>query len=176
MDKTYRNELHRLFLLHNLPEPLTAASSHLQLFDNYIENTRLRLRSVREPLTKNWTYILQQRLPAEDPGHLKIAEIYLNEDEHKQFESFEGREIRKNRYFHEFDFHEFEIDVFLGALWGLNTAKVLFKDADDLQNFKMPNFIALEVTDNAFFNGENLVGKKFTDVQEEVREKRRIND
>lgn len=170
MDKTYTNELHRLFLLHNLPEPLTPASSHLQIFDNYIENTRLRLRSVREPATKKWSRILQQRFPSENLGHWRIAEIYLNEVEHEKFEQFEGREIRKNRYFHDFDFHRFEIDVFLGDLWGLNTAKVLFDSEDDLQNFKMPNFIALEVTDDPFFYGETLVEKSFADVQNKVVE------
>lgn len=168
MDKTYTNELHRLFLLHNLPKPLTPASSHLQIFDHYIENTRIRLRYVREPTTKRWTYILQQRFPTENLGHWRIAEIYLNEDEHKKFEQFEGRELRKNRYFHDFDFHQFEIDVYLGELWGLNTAKVLFETEEDLQQFKMPNFIAVEVTDNPFFTGENLVEKNFTDVQNEV--------
>ncbi len=171
MDKTYRNELHRLFLLHNLPEPLTPASSHLQLFDNYIENTRIRLRTVREPATKKWTYILQQRFPAENPGHWKMAEIYLNENEHKQFEQFEDREIRKNRYFHDFDFHRFEIDVYLGDLWGLNTAKVLFDSEEDLRQFRIPNFVAVEVTDKPFFYGETLVNKNFADVQREVSSK-----
>ena len=33
----------------------------------------------------------------------KLAEIHLNESEYSNFEQFEGREIRKNRYFHEFD-------------------------------------------------------------------------
>ena len=170
MNKTYTNELHRLFLLHNLPEPLTPASSHLQLFDNYIENTRLRLRVVREPATKKWTRILQQRFPAENLYSWRIAEIYLNEDEYKKFEQFEGREIRKNRYFHDFDLRQFEIDVYLGDLWGLNTAKILFETEEDLQNFKMPNFTVLEVTDNPFFYGDTLVEKNFADVQSEVAE------
>ena len=39
MNKTAQTELHRLFLIDGLPEPLMPASSHLQLFDNYIENT-----------------------------------------------------------------------------------------------------------------------------------------
>lgn len=168
MDKTYKDELHRLFLLHKLPEPLTRASSHLQIFDNYIENTRIRLRNLRDPATKHRTYILQQRFSAENLGHWKIAEIFLNETEYKQFEQFEGREIRKNRYFHDFDFHRFEIDVYLGDLWGLNTAKVLFETEEDLRQFEMPNFIAVEVTDKPFFNGENLVGKNFADVQNQV--------
>jgi hypothetical protein len=60
MNETFRTELRRLFLFQNLPAPLTAASSHLQIFDNYIENTRLRIRSVRSPETKEWTFVLQQ--------------------------------------------------------------------------------------------------------------------
>ena len=45
------------------------------------------------------------------------------------FEQFEGHEIRKNRYFHEFDLVNFAFDVYLGDLWGLNTARVDF-DSD----------------------------------------------
>ncbi len=63
MTKPAQTELHRLFLIERLPEPLTRASSHLQLFDNYIENTRMRIRSIRDPYLKTWTRILQQRFP-----------------------------------------------------------------------------------------------------------------
>src|SRR5829696_7367398 len=98
MDKTYRTEFRRRYLIEGLPEPLTRASRHLQLFDNYITSTRLRIRTVRDPETKQWTWMLQQRLAAEADGLmcLKIGEIYLNEAEHTAFESFEGNEIRKN--------------------------------------------------------------------------------
>ena len=165
MDKTYRNELRRLFLLEHLPEPLTRAAAHLQIFDNYIEKTRLRLRNVRVPETKNWTWILQQRFAvSEDSTHWKIAEIHLNQTEHELFERFEGREIRKNRYFHEADGKQIEIDVFLGKLWGLNLAKVHFETIEELRDFKLP-FAALEVTTDEFFQGENLVEKTFAEVQ-----------
>ena len=63
-DNTTRTELHRTFLIEGLPEPLERKSSHLQLFDNYIHETRLRLRSVRVPETKEWTLLLQNRYPA----------------------------------------------------------------------------------------------------------------
>ncbi|HEX2640811.1 MAG TPA: hypothetical protein VHL50_09580, partial [Pyrinomonadaceae bacterium] len=87
MDKTNRTEIQRLFLLEGLPEPLTRASRHLQIFDNYISKTRLRLRSVRVPETKVWTHILQQRFPANagDLSCLKVAEIYLDEGEYERF-------------------------------------------------------------------------------------------
>jgi CYTH domain-containing protein len=167
MDKTYRNELRRVFLIQGLPEPLTAASSHLQIFDNYIENTRIRIRSVRVPQTKEWTWILQQRFPAENSAHWKIAEIYLNEHEHRVFEDFEGREIRKNRYFFDFNGRIMEIDVYLGKLWGLNLAKAVFETIEDLENFEIPSFAVMEVTNVEFFYGENLVEKSFADVQTE---------
>lgn len=167
MDKTYRNESRRVFLIQGLPEPLTPASSHLQIFDNYIENTRMRLRSVRVPQTKQWTWILQQRFPLEDAAQWKIAEIYLNEAEHRVFASFEGREIRKNRYFLDFNERKIEIDVYLGRLWGLNLARAIFESIEDLQNFEIPSFAVMEVTESEFFFGDNLVGKTFSDVKSE---------
>ena len=174
MNKTAQTELHRLFLIEGLPEPLTPASSHLQLFDNYIENTRIRLRNIREPYSRSWTRILQQRFPANDEQYAvsKLAEIYLNDAEYAAFERFEGREIRKNRYFHEFDRASFVFDVYLGGLWGLNTARVDFETREQLATFAAPAFAVFEVTNDPFFAGENLVGKKFDDVREEVERNR----
>ncbi|MCA1622995.1 MAG: hypothetical protein LC768_10870 [Acidobacteria bacterium] len=182
MDKTYRTELRRVFLIAALPEPLTRASRHLQIFDNYIENTRLRIRSIRSPETKQWSWILQQRISLEDLSQWKISEIFLNESEHAAFEIFEGREIRKNekiqtneirknRYFYNFADKEIEIDVFLGELWGLHLAKVFFATIEEMRNFKIPPFAILEVTNNEFFRGENLVGKTFGDVKIEFNKK-----
>lgn len=170
MNKTAQTELHRLFLIERLPEPLTAASSHLQIFDNYVENTRLRLRQIRDPYSKAWTRILQQRFPAHEGEYAvtKLAEIHLNDEEYGVFTQFEGREIRKNRYFHEFDRVSFAFDVYLGPLWGLNTARVDFDTREHMIAFLPPPFVVFEVTENVFFNGENLVGKTFADVQAEV--------
>lgn len=183
MNKTYRDEFRRVFLLQNLPEPIERSSSHLQIFDNYIENTRLRIRSVRSPETKDWTFILQQRFAVnEQLSHWKIAEIYLNENEHNIFEPFENREIkknervesnevRKNRYFLELDNKQISIDLYLGDLWGLILAKADFETEKELIDFEVPKFAVLEITDDEFFVGANLVGKKFADVQEEFKKK-----
>jgi len=179
MSKTLDTELSRVFLIEDLPAPLTRASRHLQIFDNYIENTRLRLRSVRVPETKEWTWILQQREPlALDLSQWRISEIRLNEAEHAAFEVFEGREvrknervetneIRKNRYFYDYRNRQIEIDVFLGELWGLNLAKVYFENLEDLRRYELPPFAVLEVTNNEFFVGKNLLGKTFSDVRAE---------
>ena len=170
MDKTNRTEMHRAFLIEGLPDPLTRASAHLQIFDNYIEGTRLRIRSVRDPETASWTRILQQRFPANDGdlSVLKFSEIYLNDAEHAHFEVFEGTEIRKNRYFHEFDGRNFAFDVYLGKLWGLNIARVEFETAAELDRFEPPPFAVVEITNDPFFLGDILVEKSFEDVRSEV--------
>jgi CYTH domain-containing protein len=169
MNRTYQTEFRRLFLIRDLPDPLTRASSHLQIFDNYIENTRLRLRRVRVPQTKEQSWMLEHRFPADerDLALWKISEIFLRENEYQIFEQFEGREIRKNRYFLELDEKQLSIDLYLGGLWGLITAKAYFETETEMKHFEAPPFAIHEVTNDAFFAGENLIGKKFADVQSE---------
>ncbi len=177
MNDIYKTERRRVFLVEDLPAPLTRASSHLQIFDNYIENTRLRVRSVRVPETKQWTFVLEQRFAPDemDLSRYLVSEIYLNETEHKIFEQFEGREIklnervetnevRFNRYFYERENRRIALDVFLGALRGLNMAKVFFDTEEDLREFEAPDFAVAEITDNQIFTGANLVGKKFVEL------------
>lgn len=182
MDKTDRTEMRRLFLLADLPAALTRASEHRQIFDNYIEDTRLRLRSIRVPKTKQWFWILQQHRQIRDAdlsGWL-VSEIHLNEAEHQAFQQFEGREVRKNervetnelrfnRYaFQIKDGKSMEIDFFLNPLWGLCLAKVSFQTEAEMEAFAPPDFIVAEVTQNNFFLGKNLVGKTFEEVRREM--------
>jgi CYTH domain-containing protein len=168
-EPSYKTELRRVFLLADLPEPLTRASEHLQLFDNYIKATRMRLRYIRVPQTKEWTRILEQRFPAaeNDLSIWNVSEIHLNQEEYQAFERFEGTEIRKNRYFYESNGKSFEMDVFLGALWGLCLAKVHFETIEEMREFQQPEFAVAEVTNNKFFTGAVLVEKTFADVQAE---------
>ena len=181
--ENYRTEIRRTFLLADLPEPLTRASEHLQFFDNYIENTRLRLRSIRAPHTREWQWILEQRF-APDARNLsvwKVAEIFLSETEHAAFEVFEGREVKRNerietselrfnRYFYEVaTAKQMEIDVFLNPLWGLCLGKIFFETEEEAKNFGKPDFTVAEVTQSDFFLGKNLVGKTFADVRFVIR-------
>ncbi len=177
MNELYKTEFRRVFLIRDLPEPLTRASSHLQIFDNYIEATRLRIRSIRVPETKQWTFVLEQRFAANgnDLSVWKVSEIRLNDAEHKIFEQFEGREIsrneraetnevRFNRYFYDYDNKQLALDVFLGALWGLNLAKAFFKTEREMREFEKPEFTVAEITNNRNFTGANLVGKKLSEI------------
>lgn len=166
MDKTYRRELVRRFIVESLPDPLAPRDSHLQIFDKYIETTRLRLRSLRVPETREWRWILEQNLRV-GPGESRIAAINLNADEHRAFVDFTGSETRKNRYYWDCDGKSVEIDIFLGRLEGLKIARVSFESVDEMSDFEFP-LEALEVTGDAFFLGESLVGQTFGDVQARV--------
>src|SRR5947208_14089118 len=90
--KYARVERERRYLLQDLPEGLTRASPHLQITDNYITGTRLRLRKVRDPQTNKWTVKLTQKF-VPDPENFSraiITNIYLNALEAETFAVFEA--------------------------------------------------------------------------------------
>src|SRR5437660_77870 len=132
--KYARVERERRYLLQDLPEGLSRADHHLQITDNYITGTRLRLRKVRDPRTNKWVVKFTQKF-APDPKDLSrtiITNIYLNATEAEVLSIFEANEIRKNRYPFEFEGHKFSVDMFLGDLFGLGLAEVSFETDAEL--------------------------------------------
>src|SRR5215218_462058 len=114
--KYARIERERRYLLRDLPEGMTRADPHLQITDNYLTGTRLRLRKVRAPRTNKWTVKFTQKY-APDPNDLSrtvITNTYLNALEAEILSVFDTNESRKNRYHFEFEGHEFSVDMFLG--------------------------------------------------------------
>src|SRR5712691_3531892 len=92
--KYARIERERRYLLQDLPEGLTRASHHLQITDNYITGTRLRLRKVRDPQTNKWTIKFTQKF-APNPADLSrtlITNIYLNAQEAEVLSVFQANE------------------------------------------------------------------------------------
>lgn len=168
--KYARVERERRYLLQDLPEGLTRASPHVQITDNYITGTRLRLRKVREPRTNKWTVKLTQKF-APDPNDFSrtlITNIYLNALEAETLAVFDTNEIRKNRYAFEFEGRKFSVDMFLGDLFGLVLAEVSFETDEELDNFSKPPFAVADVTNIALFTGGRLCELAFEDIREEI--------
>jgi CYTH domain-containing protein len=168
--KYARIERERRYLLQDLPEGLTRASPHLQITDNYLTGTRLRLRKVRDPRTNKWTVKFTQKF-APDPADLSrtvITNTYLNATEYELLSVFEANEIRKNRYLFELGGHQFAVDMFLGDLLGLMLAEVSFETDAALDHFPAPGFALAEVTNNMIFSGGKLCYLSFADIREEV--------
>src|ERR1044071_2730909 len=166
--KYARVERERRHLLRDLPEGMTRADPHLQITDNYMTGSRLRLRKVREPRTNKWTVKFTQKF-APNPDDLSrtiITNTYLNALEAEVLSSiFNSNEIRKNRYPFEFDGRRFSIDMFLGALFGLVLAKPSFEPDEDLDTFLAPPFALADVTNEPLFSGGRLCELTFSDVR-----------
>jgi CYTH domain-containing protein len=163
-------ERERRYLLRDLPEGLTRADPHLQITDNYITGTRLRIRKVREPRTNKWTVKFTQKF-APDPDDLSrtiITNTYLNALEAEVLSVFDANEIRKNRYPFEFEGRKFSVDMFLGDLFGLVLAEVSFETDDELDNYPKPPFALIDVTNDPLFTGGGLCEMTFSDLREEI--------
>lgn len=169
--KYARVERERRYLLQDLPEGLTRASPHVQITDNYITGTRLRLRKVREPQTNKWTVKLTQKFApdSKDFSRTIITNIYLNALEVEMLAVSDANEIRKNRYPFEFEGRHFSIDMFLGDLFGLVLAEVSFETEEELKNFPQPPFAIAEVTNNELFTGGKLCQVSFEEIREAIR-------
>jgi hypothetical protein len=79
-------ERERRFLLHELPPPLARNSEHIQIWDNYLEDTRLRLRKIRVPQTNEYRLKLTQKEPL-TPGDFSrchLTNIYLSAREYNR--------------------------------------------------------------------------------------------
>src|SRR5436190_3221677 len=168
--KYSRVERERRYLLLDLPEGMTRADHHLQITDNYITGTRLRIRKVRDPRTNKWVVKFTQKFAPnpEDLSRTIITNTYLNATEAETLGIFEANEIRKNRYPFEFEGQKFSVDMFLGDLFGLVLAELSFETDEALDAFPKPAFAIADVTNNEIFSGGRLSELRFEDVREEI--------
>ena len=169
--KYARIERERRYLLRDLPEGMSRADPHLQITDNYMTGSRLRLRRVREPRTNKWTVKLTQKF-APNPDDLSrtiITNTYLNALEAEVLSPiFNSNEIRKNRYQFEFEGRKFSVDMFLGDLFGLVLAEISLDTDEELDNFPKPPFALADVTNEPLFSGGRLCELTFSDVRAEI--------
>ena len=174
--KYARVERERRYLLKDLPDGLTRADPHLQITDNYITGTRLRLRKVRDPRTNKWTVKFTQKFTPnpEDLSRTIITNTYLNPLEAETLSVFNSNEIRKNRYYFDFDGNRFSVDMFLGDLFGLVLAEVGFETDEELDSFPKPPFAIADVTNEPLFTGGRLCELTFQEVRDAILRSRLI--
>ena len=173
-EKYARWELERRFLLRGLPDGMTPASEHVQITDNYITGTRLRLRKVRNPYTNEWTLKLTQKF-APDPADLSrtlVTNLYLTEYEYETLSVFEANELRKNRYPHAYEGRAYGVDAYLGDLLGLVIAETNFETEEEMREFKAPPFAVAEVTNDELFTPARLLDLTAEDIRVELRRRK----
>jgi CYTH domain-containing protein len=148
----------RRFLMSAFPPGLERNSPHLQLTDNYLTNTRLRLRKIRVPETKERRWLLTQIIhpvPADLSQTIKVN-TWLSAQEYEVLSVFEGNETRKNRFAYRHEGRGYTIDLYLGPLWGLLIAKTTLESDPALAPAPMPDFASADITNDLLFNGPKL--------------------
>jgi len=149
----------------------------VQITDNYITGTRLRIRKVRDPRTNKWVVKFTQKFAPNPSDYSRtiITNTYLNALEAESLSMFDANEIRKNIYKFQYEGREFAVDMFLGDLFGLVLAEVGFETDDELDNFPKPAFVIADVTNHELFTGGRLSQLSFEDIRREIVKDGQLN-
>ena len=165
-----RVERQRRYLLRGLPEGVSPRDEHAQITDNYITNTRLRLRKSRWVPTGEWSLKLTQKQTPDPPDFSRalITTLYLNRAEYEVLSVFEANELRKNRYYLRHEGRLCSVNVYLGDLRGLILAEIDFDDDAEMDAFPLPSFAHLDVTRDELFTGARLVELTAEEIRREL--------
>jgi CYTH domain-containing protein len=170
MENWIRTVNERKFLVRGLPEAVAPAEAHLQIFDNYLPGTDLRLRKERNPSTEQYEFFID-KVSRMNPNQLELSRIELSKEEYDTFSNFRGREIRKNRYEITCGDSKYFFDVFLGSLKGLFTATTDSFGTSGNNGGNLPTGSVGEITGDKFFEGQNLVKMDIEKVLAYLNEK-----
>ncbi|HWS53409.1 MAG TPA: hypothetical protein VN228_04760 [Pyrinomonadaceae bacterium] len=170
--KYVRVERERRYLLRELPEGVSLRDEHAQITDNYITNTRLRLRKSRWVPTGEWSLKLTQKHAPAPPDFARalITTLYLDRAEYDTLSVFEANELRKNRYYLRREGRLYSVDVFLGDLRGLILAETDFETDAALDAFTPPPFAVADVTREELFTGGRLAYLTAEELREGIEE------
>jgi CYTH domain-containing protein len=158
-------------LLNDLPPELTRQDEHLQIRDNYILETNLRLRKIRIPATNDRFKVLTRKAAIDNKLYKQeVTNILLSEADFGALSRFEGNEIGKNRYPYIYEGSTYFIDLFMGPLLGLVMARIYFSSEEEINRFKLPEFALLDVTSNPKLIGPALLKSSFQELKAELRE------
>ena len=149
-------ERERRFLVDPRRRPdLTHARSYL-IEDRYIDGTRFRLRRMTDSQTGRIVMKLSKKYEVADVTARPLTTAYLDAAEYALFEGMPSRPLRKRRFPVDAPGGIFGIDLFEGALAGLELAEIEFADAASGRAIVPPEWTTREVTHDPRFQGGNL--------------------
>jgi CYTH domain-containing protein len=114
--------------------------------DRYIDGTRMRLRRMTRPDLGEVKWKLTKKYECADPSARPIVTIYLTLAEYELLGALPARELVKRRYHLPLGGRYWSLDVFEGALQGLETIECEADDAETLAALAPPDWALREVT------------------------------
>ena len=162
-------ELERTFLAKYIPDDVIK-SPFVLLADNYIPKNskhpilRIRKKGDKAVITKKYQKI-------QGDSSVMIEEtIPLTAEEYSSLNQIDGKKFSKKRYSYEYVPGKIcEIDVYQDKLKGLVVIDFEFATLEDKENFSVPEFCLLEVTNEEFVAGGMLCGKSYEDLKEKLQ-------
>ena len=161
-------ELEKTYLAKKIPENLKSCKSK-EIIDVYIpkssEHPKLRLRKngAKFELTK------KEPVSEGDASHQEEQTIILTETEFSMLnQQLEGKKVRKIRYFYDYNGRTAEFDVFLGDLAGLVLVDFEFATLEEKDNFQIPDFCLVDITQEIFIAGGMICGKRYKDIEDNL--------
>ncbi|HMS21037.1 hypothetical protein [uncultured Sphingorhabdus sp.] len=146
-------ERERRWLVDPRQRPDLGNLDHVLIEDQYISNTRMRLRRMTDSKTGLSVLKLTKKYECPDPLARPIVTAYLTEIEFEVFAKLDARSLAKKRY----SVEGFSIDQFVGALDGLELAEIERSDEQMLRDLQPPAWAAAEVSADLRYQGGNLV-------------------
>ena len=161
-------ELEKTYLLKYFPKGIEECL-HKEIIDIYYPKTdphpklRIRKSGGKIEITKK-----EQLNPNDASGQYEHT-IKLNNAEYLALTQTKGLKIRKIRYWYYYQNMTAEIDVFQNKLDGLVLVDFEFVSVGQKNSFAMPDFCLAEVTQKEFAAGGRLCGKKYSDIENELK-------
>jgi len=146
------DEIERVFKVRNIPENIEKYP-HENILQGYLAidatGAEVRLRKIGARYFETF----------KGPGRLQRRELEI-ELSHDQFSVLwpgtEGRRIEKNRYKIDYAGEKIELNVFRGNLEGLVLAEVEFASREKSEEFKPPDWLGEEVTEDPRYKNQSL--------------------
>ena len=146
-------ERERRFPVDPARRPDLADAPYILIEDRYIEGTRLRLRAMTDSGSGRVVLKIGKKYDVADVLSRPTVTTYLDRAEYDLLAKLPARSLRKRRYPVGADFG---IDLFEGALAGLELAEIEQDDAAALMSIVSPEWAIAEVTHDPRFQGGRL--------------------
>ncbi|MBU6390229.1 hypothetical protein KGQ31_01630 [Patescibacteria group bacterium] len=162
-------ELERSFLVKKFPEGFRNLPRK-EIIDTYIPAedrhpvVRIRKNGDKFEITK------KQPIAEADSSEQTEHTIKLSKEEFGALSPVKGKRSRRVRYLKDYGEAKMELDVFQDDLAGLVIADFEFKDKATKDNFKMPDFCLVEITEEELFADGMLAGAGYGDSAKRLSE------
>lgn len=155
--KYTRAEYERRFIVSPQSNWKSSVESYSKSFeDKYFRDSRLRLRLLIDSDTGRRLIKLTKKVESDSAYAHTISRILLTQNEYAFFGSLAGDNLKKTRYYHNYQGRVFSVDVFEGELEGLILCETEADSIEDLMKCEPPQYAKQEVSEDEFFRGGNL--------------------